>query len=83
MEPSQPRYPKRGTSSRGSWNRSSVTLNFTKNEVLIPVQGPQFPSNLTPMEHAPQQTRLVSHQQLITLRDFHVFLFSLCYLFLM
>ncbi|WVY95714.1 hypothetical protein V8G54_027865 [Vigna mungo] len=60
MEPSQPRYPKRGTSSRGLWNRSSVTLNFTKNEVLIPVQGPQFPSNLTPMEHAPQQTRVVA-----------------------
>ncbi|KOM34143.1 hypothetical protein LR48_Vigan02g029300 [Vigna angularis] len=62
MEPSKPRYPKRGRSSRGLWNSSSVTLNFTKNEVLIPVQGSQFPSNLIAMEHASQQTSVVASQ---------------------
>jgi len=57
---SEPRYPKRASSSRGMC--SSVTLNFTKNEILIPGQkhnqATQFPSSL--MEGASQGTRLVS-----------------------
>ncbi|KAK7355146.1 hypothetical protein VNO80_14392 [Phaseolus coccineus] len=71
MEPTQnpePRYPRRATSSRGLWNNSSVTLNFTKNEVLIPVpkhdQGTQCPSSLIAMEKAPEQTRIVTSEEI-------------------
>lgn len=79
----EPRYPKRSTSSRGMWNSSSLTLNFTKNEVLIPVskhdQGTQFPSSLIEMEKAPQQTRLVSWQ--LNTLQFKCLLFFQCHLF--